>query len=48
MESMHSDKKVIDGEIHFVLLDKIGHAVIRAGVENRLIEESIIAAQESI
>lgn len=48
MESMNSDKKVRDGEIHFVLLDKIGHAVIRAGVENRLIEESIRAAQESI
>ena len=48
MDTMNSDKKVKDGVIHFVLLDKIGNAVIRSGVGNRVIEESIIYAQESI
>ena len=48
MDSMSSDKKVKEGEIHFVLLDKIGSAVIRSGIEKPLIEESIIFAQESI
>jgi len=48
MDSMISDKKVKDGEIHFVLLDKIGSAVIRSGIEKPLIKESIIFAQESI
>ena len=48
MDAMNSDKKVKDGEIHFVLLDKIGNAVIRSGIENRLIKESIIFSQESI
>ncbi len=47
-DGMNSDKKVKDGEIHLVLLDKIGHAVIRSGVEISLIEESIVFAQESI
>ena len=48
IDTMNSDKKVKEGEIHFVLLDKIGSAVIRSGIEKPLIEESIIFAQESI
>ncbi|MCH8306129.1 MAG: 3-dehydroquinate synthase [Candidatus Marinimicrobia bacterium] len=48
IDTMSSDKKVKEGEIHFVLLDKIGSAVIRSGIEKPLIEESIIFAQESI
>ena len=48
IDTMSSDKKVKEGEIHFVLLDKIGSAVIRSRIEKPLIEESILFAQESI
>ncbi len=39
-----SDKKTIKGNVHFVLPDRIGHVVVRAGVDEPLVLESIRAA----
>ena len=46
LDSMKSDKKVRDGEIHFVLLDKIGNTVIRSGINEKMIKESIEKTQQ--
>ena len=39
-----SDKKTVKGKVHFVLPDRIGHAVVRADVDETLVLDSIRAA----
>jgi len=39
-----SDKKSIQGRVHFVLPDRIGHVQIRSGIDSDLIETAIQAA----
>jgi 3-dehydroquinate synthase len=41
MDAMASDKKVKDGKIRLVLLEKVGKAVVRDGVSRELIREAI-------
>jgi 3-dehydroquinate synthase len=41
---LRSDKKTIQGQVHFVLPVKIGDVAIVSGVEDRLVLESIQAA----
>ena len=41
IESMHFDKKVKDGKLRFVLLDKIGHAVVRNDVPMEVVREAV-------
>jgi 3-dehydroquinate synthetase len=41
VESMAFDKKVKSGRIRFVLLDRIGHAVIRDDVPPGLVTEAV-------
>jgi 3-dehydroquinate synthase len=41
MEAMASDKKVRDGKIRLVLLEKIGKAIVRDDVSRELIQEGI-------
>ena len=48
METMKSDKKVKDGEIHFVLRTEIGKTVIRSGIEEKMIRESIEQTQQAM
>jgi 3-dehydroquinate synthase len=44
LELMEVDKKAAGGEIRFVLLEGIGRAVLRGGLDARLVRESIAAA----
>ena len=39
-----SDKKTIQGKVHFVLPDRIGHAVVRSGMEEQQVMAAIRAA----
>ena len=44
LELMALDKKVARGRMRFVLLDSIGSASLRDGVDERLVREAIVAA----
>ena len=48
IQTMRSDKKVQDGEIHFVLLTEIGKTVIRSGIEEKIIRDSIEQTQQAM
>lgn len=47
-DAMRSDKKVKNGEISFVLLDKIGSTVFQTGIDEVMINKSIEFARDSI
>jgi 3-dehydroquinate synthase len=46
MELMAVDKKAAQGRLRFVLLEGIGHATLRAGIEERRVREAIVAAAQ--
>jgi 3-dehydroquinate synthase len=46
LELMQVDKKAAAGKVRFVLLESIGHAVLRRDVDNTLVRESIAAAAQ--
>jgi 3-dehydroquinate synthase len=46
MELMAGDKKAAQGKLRFVVLEALGRAVLRGGVEDRLIREAIVAAAQ--
>jgi 3-dehydroquinate synthase len=46
LELMQVDKKAAGGRIRFVLLDGLGRATLRGGIDPRLVSESIAAAAQ--
>jgi len=46
LELMQVDKKAAGGKVRFILLEALGHAVLRADVDPRLVRESIAAAAQ--
>src|SRR5258708_25205975 len=46
LELMALDKKAARGRVRFVLLDAIGAASLRDGVDERLVREAIVAAAQ--
>ena len=46
IELMAGDKKAAQGKVRFVLLESIGRAALRGGVEERLVREAIVAAAQ--
>ena len=46
MELMASDKKAAQGKLRFVVLEAIGRAALRGGVDERLVREAIVAAAQ--
>ena len=46
LELMRVDKKAADGKVRFVLLEELGRAVLRGGIDARLVRESIAAAAQ--
>ena len=46
MQLMALDKKAARGRMRFVLLDSIGAASLRDGVDERLVREAIVAAAQ--
>jgi 3-dehydroquinate synthase len=40
----NSDKKTIHGKVHFVLPDRIGHVVIRSGIDPEMVRAAAEAA----
>lgn len=46
MELMAVDKKAAQGKVRFVLLEGIGRAALRGGLDERLIHDSIVAAAQ--
>ena len=46
LELMAVDKKAAQGKLRFVLLDKLGAAQLRGGVDEALVRESILAATQ--
>ena len=46
LELMQVDKKAAGGELRFILLEKLGSATLRGGVDLRLVRESIAAAAQ--
>jgi 3-dehydroquinate synthase len=43
---MSLDKKTAGGKVRFVLLERLGKAALKAGVEPGLVRESIVAAAQ--
>ena len=41
---LKSDKKTVQGKVHFVLPDRIGHTVVRSGIDSELVLQGIRAA----
>lgn len=41
LQAMHSDKKVQAGAIRFVLLDKLGHAIVRNDIPPQLVRQAV-------
>jgi len=39
-----SDKKTIKGKVHFVLPDRVGHVVIRSGIDDAIVLDAIRTA----
>ena len=48
MEAMKTDKKVRDGTLRLVLLDRIGRAFVTGDIPSRLVEKAWAFAQEAI
>ncbi len=46
MELMAVDKKAAQGKVRFVLLEGLGRAALRGGLEERLVREAIVAAAQ--
>ena len=46
MELMAVDKKAAQGKVRFVLLEGLGRAALRGGLDERLIREAIVAAAQ--
>ena len=46
MELMAVDKKAAQGKLRFVVLEAIGRAALRGGIDERLIREAIVAAAQ--
>ena len=46
MALMSTDKKAAKGKVRFVLLESIGRAALRAGVDDKLVSEAIVAAAQ--
>jgi 3-dehydroquinate synthase len=46
MELMAVDKKAAQGKLRFVLLEGIGRAALRGGIEERLVRQAIVAAAQ--
>ncbi len=46
MELMALDKKAAQGNVRFILLEGIGRAALRGGIEERLVREAIVAAAQ--
>ena len=46
LELMQVDKKAAGGKVRFVLLETLGHAVLRADVDPHLVLQSIVAAAQ--
>jgi 3-dehydroquinate synthase len=44
LELMQVDKKAAAGKVRFVLLDGLGRATLRGGLDDKLVRESIVAA----
>jgi len=43
---MAGDKKAARGKVRFVLLESIGRAALRGGLEERMVREAIVAAAQ--
>jgi 3-dehydroquinate synthase len=43
LELMALDKKAAGGRLRFILLERIGHAVLRGDVDARLVRETLAA-----
>jgi 3-dehydroquinate synthetase len=46
MELMALDKKAAQGKVRFVLLEGIGRAALRGGIEEGRVREAIVAAAQ--
>lgn len=46
LELMQVDKKAAAGQVRFVLLQGIGHAILRGGLDEEVVRESIAAAMQ--
>jgi 3-dehydroquinate synthase len=46
MELMAGDKKAAQGKLRFVVLEAIGRAAVRGGIEERRVREAIVAAAQ--
>jgi 3-dehydroquinate synthase len=46
MELMAVDKKAAKGKVRYVLLEAVGKAALRGGVDERLVREAIVAAAQ--
>lgn len=46
LELMSGDKKAAQGKVRFVLLESIGHAVLRAGIEEGAVRKALLAATQ--
>ena len=46
MELMALDKKAAQGKVRFVLLERIGRAALRGGLDERLVRDAIVAAAQ--
>ena len=44
MKRTNSDEKTVHGKVHFVLPDRIGHVVIRSGIDPQLVRSAAEAA----
>jgi 3-dehydroquinate synthetase len=46
MELMAGDKKAARGKLRFVVLEALGRAALRAGVDDELVRQAIVAAAQ--
>ena len=46
LELMAVDKKAVQGKLRFVLLERIGRAALRGGLDERLVRDAIVAAAQ--
>jgi 3-dehydroquinate synthetase len=43
---MAGDKKAAQGKLRFVLLESLGHAVLKSGIDDQRIRQAIVAAAQ--
>jgi 3-dehydroquinate synthase len=46
IDAMSFDKKVVSGRLRFVLIDRIGHAIIRDDVPPEMVREALLSLQD--